>query len=89
MTRRLGGIAGVSVFSALVLAFEPFGQARPLTGSTAQPMITAAVSDTDLVGWRGNTRPEANALNDLGIVPDTLRAHASPVRRLPRMTCLV
>ncbi len=35
-------------------------------------MITAPVSDTILVRLPGHIRPEANAVNDRGIVPDTL-----------------
>jgi uncharacterized repeat protein (TIGR01451 family) len=40
--------------------------------SAAQPQITAPVDNSQPVRLRGNTRPEANARNDRGLVPDTL-----------------
>ncbi len=65
-------LAGVFAVAALVLVSEPYSQAQQFGGSTAPPMITAPVSDTNLVRLPGNVRPEANAVNDRGIVPDTL-----------------
>ena len=41
-------------------------------GTSARPMITAPIVDSNLVRLRGNVRPEANAANDRGRVPDTL-----------------
>src|SRR5271155_3893000 len=40
--------------------------------SAARALITTAVENNRLVRLRGNTRPEANARNDRGLVPDTL-----------------
>ena len=38
----------------------------------AQPMITQPVVESNLVRLFSNTRPEANAANDRGMVPDNL-----------------
>src|SRR5260370_4293406 len=70
--KRLGSTVGMFAVSTLVLALAPSGQAQQFTGSTPQPMITAPVSETNLVRLPGSVRPEANAVNDRGIVPDTL-----------------
>ncbi len=69
--KRLGSTVGMFAVSTLVLALAS-GQAQQFTGSTPQPMITAPVSETNLVRLPGSVRPEANAVNDRGIVPDTL-----------------
>src|SRR5712672_2065414 len=70
--KRLGSTVGMFAVSMLVLALDPSGQAQQFTGSTPQPMITAPVSETNLVRLPGSVRPEANAVNDRGLVPDTL-----------------
>jgi subtilase family serine protease len=41
--------------------------------AAAQPLIPAAIDETDLVTLAGNTRPEATAANDRGPVADMLR----------------
>jgi subtilase family serine protease len=64
--------AGVFAVAALVLVSEPSTHAQQFGRSTAPPMITAPIADTNLVRLPGNVRPEANAANDRGIVPDAL-----------------
>ena len=69
MIGKLGGAGVVFTVLALALAFEPSARAQV---SPARPMITAPILESNLVPLPGNVRPEANAANDLGRVPDTL-----------------
>jgi subtilase family serine protease len=63
--------AGLSLAALLLaLAFAPATFAQPLPGPP-QPLITQAINGATLMALPGNTRPEANAANDLGIVPGT------------------
>ena len=58
-------------------------------GSSAHPVITAAIDENKLITLRGNTRPEANARNDRGPVAADfpmdhmlLQLHRSPEQEL-------
>jgi len=57
---------------ALALAAAPWLQ-RPAYAQTdaARPLITAPLDMNQRVRLKGNTRPEANGLNDRGRIPDT------------------
>jgi len=48
-------------------------RARVVLGSevSREPLITQPIDDTRLVTLRGNTRPEANAANDRGVLADS------------------
>src|SRR5580704_3000303 len=65
---------GLGAFSLalVVLCFGGFGaDAQMASGSaSARPMITEPVDRSQPVTLTGNTRPEANAQNDLGALPD-------------------
>src|ERR1700743_3012018 len=58
------------LFSSLLLA------SMAAAGASAQKarMITRAVDESRIVTMSGNTRPEATAENDLGLVPDSTPA---------------
>jgi subtilase family serine protease len=58
------------LFSSLLLAFTA------AAGASAQKarLITRAVDESHVVTMSGNTRPEATAENDLGLVPDSTPA---------------
>jgi subtilase family serine protease len=64
-------MAVVVAVSALSCAFAPAAHGQTSAGP-ARPMITQPVVETNSVQLFGNTRPEANAANDRGRVPDTL-----------------
>ena len=70
--RRLG-IAG-GALAAVALGFASWPAALAQTaGGRAQPLITQAVNDGNLVSLAGNTRPEArNPANDRGRVDDAM-----------------
>ena len=55
----------------LVGAFAPAAVAQTSAGPS-QPLITQPINEGNLVALSGNTRPEANAANDRGIVSDSL-----------------
>jgi subtilase family serine protease len=57
--------------SALSIAIQP-ADAQTLRGAQIRPVITESIDEARLVTLRGNTRPEANARNDRGAVPDAL-----------------
>jgi subtilase family serine protease len=44
---------------------------RPILGQAQRDLIISPIDETQLVTLRGNTRPEANARNDRGPVPDS------------------
>jgi len=44
---------------------------KPLSGQFSRVLITQSIDESNLVVLRGNTRPEANARNDRGAVPDS------------------
>jgi hypothetical protein len=59
--------------AALTLGLLPAPAAHAQTSAgPARPMITQQVVETNAVRLVGNTRPEANAANDRGRVPDNL-----------------
>jgi subtilase family serine protease len=64
-------------FSALALAFAfslnpAFGADVNGRSTPSRPLITSAIDEASRVTLEGNTRPEANAQNDRGRVPDDL-----------------
>jgi subtilase family serine protease len=64
-------IAVVVAVLTLGCAFAPWARAQTRPGPS-RPMITQPVVEAATVQLFGNTRPEANAANDRGRVPDTL-----------------
>jgi hypothetical protein len=64
-------VAVVVAVLALGFAFAPWARAQTSPGP-ARPMITQPVVEANSVQLFGNTRPEANATNDRGRVPDNL-----------------
>jgi hypothetical protein len=58
--------------AALVLALRPSALAQTPAAPRAQPMITAAINDAIRSRLFGNTRPEATAANDRGLVDDAM-----------------
>ena len=63
-------VAIVLLIGALTLCILPIS-ARALSDSMAAPaQINEPINDADLVAVPGNTRPEATAANDRGLVPD-------------------
>ncbi len=61
------------VVAALALGLLPSPAAHAQTSAgPARPMITQQVVEANAVRLVGNTRPEANAANDRGRVPDNL-----------------
>jgi hypothetical protein len=61
--------SGLLMASALVLAVTASNTARP---AFAQRRVVDSIDETRRVTFTGNTRPEANAENDLGQVDDSL-----------------
>jgi hypothetical protein len=64
-------VAVVVAVLALGCAFAPWARAQTGRGPS-RPMITQPVVEATSVQLFGNTRPEANATNDRGRVPDNL-----------------
>jgi hypothetical protein len=57
----------------LAIFLVPFAHAQTIAGGrNSRPLITARIDETQLQTLAGNTRPQANALNDRGPVPDSL-----------------
>jgi subtilase family serine protease len=72
MLRRLGMAGGALAAVALGFASWPAALAQT-PGGRAQPLITQAVNDGNLLSLGGNTRPEArNPANDRGRVDDAM-----------------
>jgi subtilase family serine protease len=71
--------------AVLLLCFAAEGSlAQTLTPSFTRRLITQPVDRSRLVALPGNTRPEANAMNDRGIVPDGWpMEHIQLLLRLP------
>jgi subtilase family serine protease len=57
---------------ALLFAFAFTASAQVGTGSHARGLITQDINENNMVTLQGNTRPEANAINDRGAVADDL-----------------
>jgi subtilase family serine protease len=60
------------VFAVLALGFALASARAQTSAGAVQALITQPVVETNLVSVLGNVRPEANAANDRGLVPDTL-----------------
>ena len=58
---------------AFTLSFASYLRAAVDTGLHPRALITKEVDETRLVTLKGNTRPEANAMNDRGAVADDFR----------------
>ena len=70
MLRRPHFTLWLAAFSAfLLLGALAHAQSRP--GQTSRRLITQTVDESTSVRLAGNTRPEANAANDRGPVPDS------------------
>jgi hypothetical protein len=63
-------LAALFAIWAVGLVLEPAAFAQ--SGGLARPLITQQIVETSLVRLLGNVRPEVNASNDRGRVPDTL-----------------
>jgi subtilase family serine protease len=72
MFRMLGRTSLFITFVALLLAFALTSNAQVETGSHARTLITQDINENNMVTLQGNTRPEANAMNDRGAVADDL-----------------
>jgi Pro-kumamolisin, activation domain len=70
MSDKLLSVVRIAATLTSVLAFLPSAHAQFSGNTAARPMITGAVVETNVVRLAGNVRPEANAANDLGRVPD-------------------
>ncbi len=66
--QRAGLLLSVLLPAAM---FAAAAAAQPAQ-SPAQPLITQPVNESNMVVLRGNTRPEANAANDRGLVADSM-----------------
>src|ERR1700733_2696867 len=69
MSRKLGVVLSV-VALTLALSWRHVARANQ-TGGGPRVLITEPIDETRLVTLVGNTRPEANAKNDRGAVPDS------------------
>src|SRR5215813_10469714 len=74
-TMRGFGLTRIASITAVLIAI--LGLAVPLkmaahaqTAPRPQPMITQPISEANLARLFGNTRPEVNAANDRGRLPD-------------------
>jgi subtilase family serine protease len=67
--KNLQNSAGL-IFTLTMVTLSPAIYAQP-TGRPS-PMISKAIDETKLVTLEGNTRPEATAANDRGVVSDSL-----------------
>jgi hypothetical protein len=64
---------GAAWLAVIIFLACPSAQAQTLIhGVSAPQLITQAIDDSLLAPLAGNTRPEANAENDQGLVADTL-----------------
>ena len=61
----VGVLAWLTFFNAV-----GYAQARARTGQQSRALITQPINEGAVIALRGNTRPEANALNDRGAVAD-------------------
>jgi subtilase family serine protease len=55
----------------LLLAASTYYAQQTALADESPDLITASINDNDLVTMAGNTRPEANAANDRGLVADS------------------
>ena len=68
MSKRACRFTGAGFFALMVFAASGIQAQTPI-----RSLITTRTDETNLVTLRGNTRPEANALNDRGLLPDSTR----------------
>ena len=74
MSRRYAFAAlALALFLVTLLLATPFVARAISDQSPARALITQRVDETEMVALEGNTRPEANAANDRGIVADELQ----------------
>jgi len=75
MFKRLGfpSFSVTLLTFAFTLSFASYLRAAVDTGLHTRALITQEVDETRLVMLKGNTRPEANAINDRGAVADDFR----------------
>jgi subtilase family serine protease len=69
MIEKLGGLGVRIAVLMSALAFAPLAYAQ-ITPGPSQPLIRQPINEANLVVLSGNTRPEANAVNDRGPVAD-------------------
>jgi subtilase family serine protease len=72
MFRITGRTYFLCTMLALLFAFAFTAKAQVGTGSHSRSLITQDVNENNMVTLQGNTRPEANAMNDRGAVADDL-----------------
>jgi subtilase family serine protease len=72
MFRRFGPTPLFVTLLALLFACAASSYAQVETGRHARTLITRDIDENNLVTLHGNTRPEANAMNDRGAVADDL-----------------
>jgi subtilase family serine protease len=70
MFRRFGPTPLFVTLLALLFACSASSYAQVQTGRHARTLITRDIDENNLVTLHGNTRPEANAMNDRGAVAD-------------------
>ncbi|HEX8893378.1 MAG TPA: S53 family peptidase [Terriglobales bacterium] len=71
MFRKVGVVVFVAALT-LALGWRYAARAASATSGPTRVLITEPIDATELVTLVGNTRPEANAKNDRGPVPDAL-----------------
>jgi subtilase family serine protease len=72
MFRRFGPTPLFVTLLALLFACSASSYAQVQTGRHVRTLITRDIDENNLVTLHGNTRPEANAMNDRGAVADDL-----------------
>ena len=72
MFRITGRTYSLCTMAALLFTFAFTASAQVGTGSHARGLITQEINENNMVTLQGNTRPEANAINDRGAVADDL-----------------
>jgi subtilase family serine protease len=72
MFRRFGPTPLFVTLLALLFACTASSNAQVQTGRHSRTLITRDIDENNLVTLHGNTRPEANAMNDRGAVADDL-----------------
>jgi subtilase family serine protease len=72
MFRITGRTYFLCTMVALLFTFAFTVKAQVGTGSHSRSLITQEINENNMVTLQGNTRPEANAINDRGAVADDL-----------------
>lgn len=74
MSRKYAFAAfALALFLVTLLLATPFVARAISDQGSARALITQRIDETEMVALEGNTRPEANAANDRGIVADDLQ----------------